>query len=69
MAKQIFKDERTMQDWLSRELRSRESLSELLHNIDEFEDYRPTSLSDKRVFEAFKCCINSLNVVSIISEN
>jgi hypothetical protein len=69
MNRQIFKDEKDMQQWLSKELRSKECLSELIFNMDEFENYEATNLGDRKVFEAFKNCTKSLNVVTIIAEN
>lgn len=69
MTNQIFKDEKEMQDWLSKELQANDCFKELIVNIEEFEKYKATSLSDKKVFESFKYCLTSLNIVSIISEN
>ncbi|HFK5543292.1 TPA: hypothetical protein ACG0AR_000132 [Elizabethkingia anophelis] len=65
----IFKSEQEMQLWLSSKLKELEGLSDLIINIDDFQEYKPQNLSDRKIFESFNYCLSSLNIVDIISEN
>lgn len=69
MSGTIFNNESEMQVWLSTKLKEGDGLNDLIINREDFNLYLPKSLSDEKVFDSFKYCLASLDIVEIISEN
>ena len=65
----IFDSESKMQDWLSEELKPETGLSDLIENVDLLDNYKASTLSEKKVFESFRFCLKSLHNNEILSEN
>lgn len=65
----MFISEKEMQDWLSDKLQKDISLGDLLSNIEEFEDFTPSNLSERKMFESFNHCLKSLYINEVISGN
>jgi len=64
----IFDNEQKMQDWLERELSEREGLTELIEDFD-FGNVQTASWSFRKVLESYEYCLQSLNLLEVISRN
>ena len=69
MPKEFFESEKEMQKWLSNELSNEKFLTDLILNIEEFENFKPNSLASKKIFQSFTHSLKSLYNTSVISED
>ena len=58
-----------MQTWLSGEIKKHESINDFIANLHEFRARESSKLDERKVLESFKYCLESLNVLDLISEN
>lgn len=68
MSNKIFHLEEDMQQWLSKELKSK-SLADLIIGIDEFKKLEFTDIVEIKLHKSFIHCLESLFLTEIISEN
>lgn len=64
----IFENEQKMQDWLERELSDREGLTEIIEDFD-FGTAKTASWSFRKVLESYEYCLQSLDLLELISRN
>lgn len=69
MPEKIFPSEDSMQKWFSQKLKTSNSLSNLVIGIDEFKNLKVNNLIGKKIFQTFLHCIQSFEILEIISEN
>jgi len=65
----VFEREAAMQAWLSSELAKASGLSDLIINIDDFEDVTPKNFAEQRLLASIRTCIESLGITEVFSEN
>jgi hypothetical protein len=65
----VFEKEAAMQAWLSSELAKASGLSDLIINIDDFEDVTPKNFAEQRLLASIRTCIESLGITEVFSEN
>jgi len=63
----MFKNEQEMQEWLSNELKDNSSLADIIEDYEESSE--GTDAIRNRIVDSFNYCLQSLDVVEVISEN
>lgn len=69
MKNQIFKNEASMQKWLRDKLESSKSLNDLIDDLESFKEYKPSGLCETKITNSFKYCLESLDIVEVITDN